>query len=653
MNKIVGVYICSCGTNVSEMINIEELSGFCSEVEEVKYVKTHRLLCSEEGKKFLVEDIRQQSPKFVVFGACTPREVENTFRKVCGQAGLNPYLMQVVNLREQLAWTATDKIEATKKAKRYMYAAIKRVILHEPLEKKEIECNTDAVVLGGGPAGLEAAISLAKADRKVYLVEKQPNIGGKAVKYEDLFPTMECAPCAVAPYLEEVLHHPNIKLFTISELQEVKGFLGNFDVKIKKTARYVDIEKCIGCGACIEVCPVKVKSEFEYGLKERSAIYFPVQGALPNAPVIDRKNCLRFKGQECKLCQEACLFGAINYEDKDEIVEKKVGAIVVAVGFDIFDPSVIEDLSYKKIPEIYTSAEFERLLAATGPTGGKILTKDNKEPKSIAIIHCVGSRDKRYKEYCSSVCCLSAVKFIHMINHKLSAVEIYDLYVDLCLPGRDGQKFFDEVLEHSHNVKFIRMAETNSVKISEKYGKIDITYKDSSGQEGKISCDMVVLNTAVVPAKDVKEIAKLLDLPVRDDGFLGALQNSLTTVSTTVEGVFIAGCVQGPKDFSSSVTQGSACAGKILSALVPGRKLEIETITAEVNEKYCGGCKICVSLCPYKAISFDEEKKVAFVNEVLCKGCGTCVAACPSGALRAKHFTTQQIFAEIEGVVSI
>jgi len=654
MNKKIGVYICSCGTNISDVIDIEEVVNFASKLENVVYAKSHKFLCSEDGKNFLTEDIKQQKPDCVVIGACTPRELENTFRKVLEQAGLNPYLFQMVNLREQVAWTTQDKTQATQKAKRYIKAAVKRVALHEPLEKKEIECNTDVVVIGAGPAGLESAISLAKADRKVYLVEKQPNIGGKAVKYEDLFPTMECAPCAVAPYLEEVLHHPNIELLTSSEVEEVVGFFGNFDVKIKKNARYVDIEKCIGCGACIEPCPVSVKSEFEYGLTDRKAIYFPVQGALPNAPVIDKENCLRFKGQDCNLCQQACPFGAINYEDKDEILEKKVGAIVVATGFEMLDPSIISNYQYKVIPEVYTSAEFERLLAATGPTGGNILTKDKKQPESIAIIHCVGSRDENYKEYCSSVCCLYATKFIHMIEKKLPEAKVYDFYVDWCLPGRDGQTFFDSVKEHAKNTSFIRIPKPNEVNISQKDGKIVIEYTDvNTNNKGQISVDMVVLCTAIVPPKDTEKIAKLLDLPIRKDGFLGAMQNALTTVSTTIEGVFIAGCIQGPKDFSSSVTQGAAASGKILSALVPGRKLELEPITAEVNEKLCGGCKVCISLCPYKAISFDEEKKVAVINEVLCKGCGTCVGACPSGAIRGKHFTTEEIFAEIEGVLSL
>jgi len=584
-----------------------------------------------------------------VIAACSPKEHELTFRKVCLQSGVNPYLFQMVNIREQVAWVTADKSMATKKAASYMRAAVKRVALHKPLERRSMECKTDALVIGAGPAGMEAALLLAKAGRGVCLVEKTPCIGGKVMLYEEVFPNLECATCMLKPKMDEVLYHERIDLMTCSEVQEVLGFLGNFTVKIKKNARFVDDEKCVGCGACYEACPVKVKNEFEFGLSERKAIYTPFAGALPNVPLIDRSNCLRFKGEDCTLCQEACPLEAVNYDDKDEVIERDVGAIVIATGFDLFDPSAIEQYGYGRIPEVYTSFEFERILSMTGPTEGKILTKGLKEPKTIAIIHCVGSRNRKYHGYCSGICCLYALKFAHLIKKQLPGTAVSHIYTDWCLPGKDHQAFFDSVKE---KVQAVRTSQPDSIKIEGDGDKITVFFDDVSGEKKHFASDMVILCPAIIPPKGTAEIAKLLSLTRSKDGFLAETHTKLAPVSTAVEGIFIAGCIQGPKDIQSSIAQGAAVSGQILSALVPGRELELEAITAEVNAELCGGCQVCISLCPYKAISWDEESKTAVVNEVLCKGCGTCVAACPSSALESKHFTTLQIFAEIEGVLA-
>jgi heterodisulfide reductase subunit A len=431
MGLKIGVYICSCGTNISENVDIEELTEFSSSLDNVSYVRSHNLLCSEEGKNYLAEDIIREKPDRVVIAACTPKEHEKTFRNILQKAGLNPYLFQMVNLREQVAWVTSGKTDATAKARSYIRAAVGRVALHEPLEKKEIDCNTDVLVIGAGPSGMEAAFMLAKAGRKVTLVEKNSFIGGRVARYEEVFPKMECASCMLEPKMDEILHDENIELMICSEVLEVLGFLGNFVTKINKRATFVDKEKCIGCGACFEACPVRVKNEFEYNLSDRKAIYVPYTGALPNVPVIDEKSCLRFGGQtgvskealdlglitkeefdkfqtaeDCTLCKEACAFDAINYEDEDQVVERNVGGIIAATGFELFDPSVLPQYGYGRIPEVYTSLEFERILAQTGPTGGKLLMKNAREPGSVAIIHCVGSRNKNQRDYCSGVCCL-------------------------------------------------------------------------------------------------------------------------------------------------------------------------------------------------------------------------------------------------------
>lgn len=674
MKSKVGVYICSCGTNISDNLDFDELVSFPSSLDDVAYVKVHSLFCAEDGKNFLADDIIKESPDRVVIAACSPKEHEKTFRDVLQKAGVNPYLFQIVNIREQVAWVTDDKAAATEKAKAYIRAAVRRVSLNEPLEKKEIACNTDAVVIGAGPAGMESALLLAKAGRKVYLVEKNSFIGGRPARYEDVFPKMECASCMLEPGMDEVLHNEHIELFTCSEVRDITGFLGNFSVNIKKKATYVDKGKCIGCGACYDACPVKVKNEFDYNLSERKAIYVPYMGALPNVPVIDEKNCLRMKGEdvickeafdpglitreeyekykarECSLCKQACMFDAINYDDKEEIVSRDAGGIIVATGFELFDPAALPEFGYGKIPEVYTSLEFERVLSQTGPTAGKLLTKDSREPESIAIVHCVGSRDKNHHEYCSGVCCLYALKFARLIKKHLPSTSIYHIYADWCVPGKDNQAFLDSVKAEG-NIHFIHTSLPMRTDVIRNDNRINILCTDVSGKKWEILSDMVILCPAIIPAGDSARTAGMLGISQGKDGFFAEGHTKLAPVSSNIEGIYIAGCAQGPKDIQGSVAQGTAAAGQVLSTLVPGRKLELEAASAEIDENSCSGCMTCIGLCPYKAITFDKEKKVSVVNAALCKGCGTCVAACPSGSIKGKHFTDQQIFAEIEEVL--
>ncbi len=670
----VGIYLCSCGTNISETVDIDELARFSSSLDTVAYVKSNALLCSEDGKQFIAEDIIRQKPDRVVIVACTPKEHEKTFRNVLQKAGLNPYLFQMVNIREQVAWVTADKTVATEKAKAYVRAAVRRVALQEPFEKKEIDCNTDALVIGAGPAGIEAALVLARAGRKVTLVEKNSFVGGRVARYEDVFPKLECASCMLEPKMDDVLHNENIELLTNSEVQEVLGFLGNYVVKIHKKASFVDKEKCIGCAACFDQCPVKTKNEFDYDLSERKAIHVPYTGALPNVPVIDTKICRRFegrtelyhealeaglitqeeydmfKGYDCQLCKQACAFDAINYEDMDTDIERNVGGIIVATGFDLFDTSVLPQYGYGRLPEVYTSLEFERILAQTGPTAGKLLMKNGGEPKSLAIIHCIGSRDKDYKDYCSGVCCLYALKFAHMIRKHSPSVKVFDIYADWCVPGKDNQAFLDSIREWE-NIQLIRTGLPMNVVLKQKESNIGLVFNDGSEKTQNISADMVVLCPAMIASKDTEKLSELLQIVRSKEGFFAEGHSKLAPVSTNIEGIFIAGCAQGPKDIQSSVAQAAAAAGQVLSLLVPGRKLELDVMTADIDEKTCAECRMCISLCPYKAIVLDKQKNVAVVNTVLCKGCGTCVAACPSGSAKSRHFTNEQIYAEIEGVL--
>ncbi|MEE9402099.1 MAG: CoB--CoM heterodisulfide reductase iron-sulfur subunit A family protein [Desulfobacteria bacterium] len=649
MAERIGVYICECGPNIKDAMDIDEVVKFAQGLENVVLAKPFGLLCSEEGKAVISSEIKKQNLTRVVFAACSPKEHEITFKGILRNAGLNPFLLQIANIREHCAWVIKDKSLATDKAKAMIKAAVLRVVHHEPLETKEIECRPDVLVVGAGMAGISAALTLAQRNREVYLVEKLPCIGGKVALYEDVFPTLECASCVLDPVADEILHHEQIKILTYSEVEEVLGFYGNFVVKVNKRARFVDAATCIGCEACFDVCPVKVRNEYNEGLDERRAIYIPYAGALPNVAVIDKEHCLRWQGEACTACQEACAFGCINYEETDQVEELKVGAIVLATGFDIFDPRHAPQYGYGKIENVYTSLEFERLVNPTGPTEGKIELKNGQTPEKIALVHCVGSRTSNFNEHCSGVCCMYLLKFAHQAARKLPGVSITQLYSDLCLPGKESQSFFGRV-SGENGPEFLHMKEPDSIEIAEEDGKILIEYVDVHGRSDTVTSDMVVLAPAIEGARDARGLAHVFDISQGEGGFFVEENPSIAPVSTVRDGVFIAGCAQGPKDIQSSVADGQAAAGRILSRLIPGEKLVLEAITAEVDTSLCSGCKICIALCPYKAITYDEIGKHVAINEIICRGCGVCPAGCPSGAIKANHFTDAQISAEIRAL---
>lgn len=649
-----GVYVCACGGGVSERVDYGSVAAELGKIPQVAYIRPAEFLCSEEGKQFLQHDLIENRPERVVIAACSPREVESAFMQCLQAAGMNPYLLQIANIREQVAWVTPDPAQATPKACAAIRAAVARVSLHEPLETKELDVCRDVLVVGAGPAGLKAALCLAEAGRKVVLVEKTPVLGGLPVRYEELFPNMECGPCLLEPVMGEVLHGEyahQIEVLTLSELVDVKGYYGNFTVTVKQSPRFVDIAKCVGCGACIPPCPAVTRNEFNYHLDERKAISLPFAGALPNVPFLAREACVRTEGQECQLCREACpVEGAVLYDDAERLLERNVGAIVVAVGAALYDCSQLPGLGYGRLPGVYTSLEFERLLARNGPTGGELRLPDGTPPASFAIVHCVGSLDDRHRPYCSGVCCSYAFKFNHLIRNKLPEARIDHLYKELVIPGKEEFSLYRHA-SHNPNTRFLRYGDIAEMGVTAADGRPTIQYRDAAGVAGECAADMIVLCPAMVGPESAAGLSRLLDTPADRFGFFQELHGRLDAEQSKVRGIYLAGTCQSPMDIRGAISQGMAVAGYVLSGLADGKKLKIDPITASVEEALCSGCRICGNVCPYKAIGFPAQPQRATINALLCHGCGTCVSACPAGAIQSRHFADQQIFAEMEAAL--
>ncbi len=647
----IGVYICHCGSNIAGIVDTKKVIDFAGGLPSVIVAKDYIFMCSEPGQNMIKEDIKNLRLNRVVVAACSPTLHERTFRSACREAGLNPYLFEQANIREQCSWVTEDGDLATQKAKALVSAAVRRVYYQEALETKEVSINPNTLVIGGGIAGIQAALEIADANHKVYLVERTPSVGGHMAQLDKTFPTLDCSSCILTPKMTLINSHPYIELMTYSEVKEVAGYIGNFKVKIMKKARYVDEGKCTGCGICQMKCPFKVDSEFDAGMGKRKVIYIPFPQAVPNVPVIDARHCAYFLKGTCRACEKFCEAKAINFEQKDELREVEVGSIILATGYNVFDPSPFFRYGYKQLDNIITSLEFERMVSATGPTAGKIMLKNGSTPQSVAILHCVGSRDENYHEYCSRVCCMHALQYSHLIKEKTNA-EVYQMYIDMRCTGKGYEEFYKRLSEEG--VHFIRgkVAEVNNCAVTkEEEEKLIVVVEDTLlGSVIRVPVDMVILCVALEPQPDAESIARLFSISRSADGFFLEKHPKLDPVATMTDGIFVAGCCQGPKDIPDSVAQASAAAARVLAMISKG-KVEIEAATAEINEELCSGCRICNTLCPFSAIVFNEDKKVSRINEATCKGCGVCVAACPSSAITGKHFTTDQIMAEIEGVL--
>ncbi len=647
----IGVYVCHCGTNISGKVDVDAVSQYASTLPNVETARNFKFMCSNPGQQLVIDDIKEKGLNRVVVASCSPRMHEKTFRKACQTAGINPYYFQMACIREHDSWVTEDPDQATKKAKDLVRGAVFRVTHHQQLTSRVVDINPNVLVIGGGIAGMQAALDIADGGKKVYLVERDPSIGGNMSKFDKTFPTLDCAACISTPKLVAVGQHENIEMMTYSEVIDVSGFVGNFKIKIKKKPRYVDADKCTGCGVCSEKCPSKVLSEFDHELTTRKAIYTPFPQSVPNTRVIDADHCIYFKKNRCRLCEKFCEADAIDFEQKEEIVEVEVGSVIIATGFETFNPVTISQYGFGRFPEVYTSIQFERINNATGPTSGKILTKDGRKPKSVAIVHCVGSRDKNHMKYCSRVCCMYSMKFAHLVHEKTGA-EVYEFYIDIRSPGKGYEEFYNRVQEEgTHFIRGKVSQITDIVDSPEDKGRLVVVAEDTLARKvRRIPVDMVVLSVGLKPSSGIEDIVRMVGISLDSDGWINELHPKLGPLATPSDGIFVAGCCQGPKDIPDSVAQGQGAAGEALSLISRG-KLEIEASVADIDPEKCMGCRQCEEVCFYGAISLNPVSSVCEVNEAICKGCGNCTATCPNKAIELKHFNNDEILAEMEGIL--
>jgi heterodisulfide reductase subunit A len=649
----IGVYVCHCGTNIAGKVDSPGVAAFAAGLPDVTISRDYQFMCSDPGQDMIIKDIRELNLNRVVVASCSPRLHEKTFHNTCSRAGLNPFLLQMTCIREHCSWVTVDPDEATLKAKHLVAAAVARVRHHARLYARKEAVNPDILIVGGGIAGIQAALDVARSGNRVHLVEKAPSIGGHMAQFDKTFPTLDCAACISTPKMVAVAQDPNINLMTFAEVVEVNGFVGQYEIRVRQYPRYIDTSKCISCGMCLEKCPTKVESEFEEGLAKRKAIYRYSPQSVPAIPVIDAAHCRYLNGKKCQACVKVCPSQAIDFEQKEQDVILEVGSIILATGYDTFDPSPMKQYGYGRLDNVFTALQFERMNNPVGPTGGEIVLKDGSPPQRVGIVHCVGSRDTHFHEYCSRVCCMYALKFAHLIKDKVGPhVSVYNFYIDLRCYGKDYEEFSNRVREDG--VVFVRgrPAEITDQSLRpEEEGKLIVVCEDTLlSRISRFPVDMVILCTAMEPRKDTEAVARLFGLSQGKDGFFLEEHPKLGPVTTSMEGVFLGGCCQGPKDIPDAVSHAAGAAAQAL-ALTSRGEVSISPTTTWIDPDICIGCQLCIGLCPYNAISFDARRGVSVVNEALCKGCGSCAGYCPSGAAQVKHFQQKQVLGELEGLM--
>ena len=644
----IGVFICHCGTNISDVVDVAALAAAAQRLDGVATVREGRFLCADTGQRLLREAIRGERLTGVVMAGCSPQMHEQAFRAVVASAGLNPFLLQIANIREQVSWVTPDRAQATRKAAAVLAAAVGRVARHRPLHARQVPVTQTTLVVGAGIAGIEAALRLADAGKRVVLVEREPSIGGHLARLARTYPTLDCSACVLVPKMASAAEHPQILLLTNSRVESVGGHVGNFRVRIRTLPRSINEADCTGCGLCVERCPwADIPSEVDEGLGTRTAVHFPFPQAVPWIPVIDRASCAHFQSRTCRICEQVCPSGAVDFEQQDEVREIEAGAVVLATGFRLFDPRRAAEYGYGRWPNVVTSLQLERMCHPSGPTGGRILLKNGRPPKSIAILHCVGSRDHRYNRHCSRVCCTTALK-LALLARRQTGARVTNFYIDMRAAGKQAEEFYEQV--QRSGVTFVQGRGT---AVACSGGTLLVSAEDTLlGRPVTVPVEMVVLALGMEPQGDAPALANLFGIACGEQGFFSERHLKFAPVQTAVEGVFIAGACQGPKDVPESVAQGGAAAAGALGLMDRG-EVDIMPTVAEVDPRRCSGCRLCLRDCPYQALAVVEEggRAVARVNEVLCQGCGSCAAACPAGAITQHGFTAAQLGAEVAGAL--
>lgn len=649
----IGVFICHCGINIAQNVDVIALTDYASQLNGVVVAKEYKYMCSDVGATLIKDTIKEFKLDGAVIASCSPRMHEHTFRRVANDGGVNPYRVEISNIREQCSWAHSNKEQATEKAKYLVRSAVSKALSLEPLKPSRLKVIPEALVIGGGIAGIQTSLDLADDGFKVHLVERDPSIGGHMAQLDKTFPTLDCSSCILTPKMMEVANHENIELLSYAEVVSVEGSIGNYTVKIRKKPRYIDVDKCTGCGDCASACRLKdrIVSEFNQGMGKRGAAYMPFPQAVPLKYVIDEKKCLFLTKGKCgdePLCKKACAQNAINFNQKEEIVERKVGAIVVATGYDVMNPTAVYEYGYDQSPDVITTLEMERLISSSGPTKGEIVLPSNQQkPKSVTFILCVGSRDETQCTWCCRIGCMTALKQVYLLREKLGDdVEINICYNDLRSFGKGYEEFYRKV--RGLHMNMFR-GHPSEVRQTKENLKIDI-FDTTTNKLFEIKTDMVVLVPAMMPRTDATEFARLLHLTLSGDGFFLEAHPKLRPVDTFVNGIFIAGCCQAPKDIQDTVSQASAAASRA-ATILSQKELEIDPLIAMVDEDACTGCGICVEICPYEARTLNERKRIAEVNDALCVGCGSCVAACPSNASIHKNFTKKQLLNMVDDIM--
>lgn len=659
----IGVFVCHCGTNIAGTVDVAAVAEALKSEPGVVFSTDYQYMCSQAGQDMIKSAIRDEKLTGIVVCSCSPRMHEATFRKTAASAGINPYMVEIANIREQCSWVHKEMPIGTEKAIILGKAAVAKVNLNTPLTPGESPVTKRALVIGGGIAGIQTALDIADAGFPVDIVETKPTIGGKMAQLDKTFPTLDCAACILTPKMVDVAQNENIRIFSYSEVTEVGGFVGNFDVTIKRRARYVKEELCTGCGACTEKCPQKkVPNEFNLGMDTRHAIYIPFAQAVPKVATIDPTYCIKMKTGKCGLCERVCSAGAIDYQAKDEYVKEKYGAIVVATGYNPISMEKFDEYAYAQSKDVVTSLEFERLTNAAGPTQGQLLRpSDGEHPHTIVFVQCVGSRceacAQKGKEYCSKICCMYTAKHAMLTRDKYPDTDVYVFYIDVRTPGKNFDEFYRRAVEE-YGVHYIKGMVG---KVSPEGKKLKVQASDLiAGKQLHIDADLVVLAAAIEPDPSARPLATMLTASMDTNDFFTEAHPKLKPVESPTAGVFLSGTCQGPKDIPETVSQAGAAASKVIGLLCKD-KLTGNPCVAHSDEMMCNGCSTCEKVCPYGAISYiDKEfrmpdrttrvRRVASVNEAVCQGCGACTVACMSGAMDLKGFMNRQIIAEVDAI---